>query len=369
MSQQGSYTLQQIAFAFSQVAGAGDSVTSDFARAIREKFEALTSNFQQYLGTGWSLPWGPVVYSAPAKATGGDSNPPATNLNAADNAMLVVAGTDGNGNPVTIVSVAGTNPKSVLDRKEDLDVRKVVPFTDTTQIDQGTSIGLAHLEAMTSKGQTLQQYLESVASTSATLIFTGHSLGGALSPALALDLFVNKRMDLACWRAVYVTPSAGPTPGDAAFVSLFAKTFPAGGGWNLNVVNSLDCVPRAWNNLSSIATVYEPNLGPTADINRLVALFEDLLGKEKQFYAALPSWAFFGTYNPNALPPPPPPNNGDPSSLSDPTVLFAAQALYQHIPAYVEQLTPELAPFFSAPSLTTSDCEKLVQRFSPVAAA
>jgi hypothetical protein len=353
MTQQGSYTMQQIAFAFSQVVGAADSVTSNFAGTITEKFNALTSQFPQCLGTGWSMPWGPAVEESGA---------------AADNAMIVVAGSDADDHPVFIVAVAGTNPKSHLDGTEDLDVGKVVPFNEATQIDLGTSVGIAILEAMVPNTQTLQQYLESVASPSATLIFTGHSLGGALSPALALDLFVNRRMDLGKWGAVYVTPSAGPTPGDAAFASLFATTFPAGGGWNLNVVNSLDCVPRAWNDLPSIPKVYEPNLEPTADIYALVKVFESLRGNEKQFYAALPAWAFFGTYNPNALPPPPP-NNDDPSSVYGPTVRFAAQALYQHIPAYIEQLTPELAPFFSAPPLTAIDCEKLLQRLPIVAAA
>jgi hypothetical protein len=349
------YTLQQIAFAFSQVVGAGDAVTSDFTQTITNEFDELTTQFPQYLGTGWSMPWGPVV-----KQSG----------TAADNAMIVVAGTDANGNPVTIVAIAGTNPKARLDGIEDLDVGKVGPFKGSAQIDQGTRIGINILEAMipTTQTQTLQQYLQSVASPSATLIFTGHSLGGALAPALALDLFVNKGMQVSDWGAVYVTPSAGPTPGNADFVSLFATTFPPSGGWNLNVVNSLDCVPRAWNDLSSIATIYEPNLDPSADILALVQAFENLLGKETQFYAALPAWGFFGTYNPN-VPPPPPPNNGDPSSLYSPTAVFAAQALYQHIPAYVEQLTPELAQFFSSPPLTVVDYERLLARASMVAAA
>ncbi len=301
------------------------------------------------------MPWGPAVEQSGA---------------AADNAMIVVAGSDADDHPVFIVAVAGTNPKSHLDGTEDLDVGKVVPFNGTAQIDLGTSVGIAILEAMVPNTQTLQQYLESVASTSATLIFTGHSLGGALSPALALDLFVNKGMKTSKWGAVYVTPSAGPTPGDAEFVSLFNSTFPPTPGWNLNVVNSLDCVPMAWSDLSSIAKVYEPNIMPTAGIFALVQVFEHLLGNEKQFYAALPQSRFTGTYNPNPRPPPPPPpNNNDPSSLYGPTALFAAQALYQHIPAYIEQLTPELAPFFSPPPLTASDCEKLLQRLSIVAAA
>jgi hypothetical protein len=362
MSQQGSYSMQQIAFAFSQVVGAGDSVTSNFAQTITQKFDDLTSQFQQYLGSGWSMPWGPAIEQSGA---------------AADNAMIVAAGSDASNNPVYIVAVAGTNPKSHLDGTEDLDVGAVVPFHVNAkinldaQIDLGTSIGIAILEAMVPGRQTLQQYLESVASPSATLIFTGHSLGGALSPALALDLFVNKHMDLGKWGAVYVTPSAGPTPGNADFSTLFASTFPStSDGWNLNVVNSLDCVPRAWSDLSSIPTIYEPNLGATSEITALVLAFERLRGSEGQFYAALPAFAFFGTYNPNALPaPPPPPSNEDLTPLQNATALFAAQALYQHIPAYVAQLTPELESFFAPPSLTAADYEKLLARAAVVRAA
>lgn len=359
MSQQVSYTMQQNVFAFSQVVGAGDAVTSNFTQAITDKFNDLTTQYPQLLGSGWSMPWGPAVYTA-VHPTPSDGAP----TEAADNAMIVVAGSDVNGHPVTIVAVAGTNPKSHLDGTEDLDVGKVVPFNGAAWIDQGTSIGLAILETMVPGTQTLQQYLESVASTSATLIFTGHSLGGALSPALALDLFVNKGMDITTWGAVYVLPSAGPTPGNADFVELFNQTFPSAFGWNVNVVNSLDCVPRAWSDLSSISTIYEPTIMPTAGIRALVAEFEKLLGSEQGDYAALPPSPFTGTFNNNALPPPKPPKNG-----YDPIALFAAQALYQHIPAYIEQLTPELASFFSTPPLTAADYEKLLTRASIVAAA
>lgn len=357
MSQQGSYNMQQKVFAFSQVVNAAQTVTSGFTEAITAKFNAMTSQFPQYLGTGWSMPWGPAVYT--------DVHPTPGNgvaIEAADNAMILVRGSDEAGDPVYIVAVAGTNPQSVLDRTEDLEVWKVTQFNSGgAQIDDGTNKGLGILESMSPNGQTLQQYLTSVASPEATLIFTGHSLGGALSPTLALDLFVNKGMQLPDWKAVYVMPTAGPTPGNADFVTLFATTFLPSGGWNVNIVNSLDCVPLAWNNLSLIPGIYKPNIEPDAQIEHLVLFFEALRGKEKSFYETLPQLPFPGTYNSAAQPPP--------IHAGDPTYEFAAQALYQHIMGYIEEITPELASFFSPAPLDAAAFERLLERVSPVSAA
>jgi hypothetical protein len=45
---------------------------------------------------------------------------------------------------------------------------------------------------------------------------------------------------------VSTLPTAGPTPGNAKFVSLFTDAFQAGGGFNENVINTRDPVTFAW---------------------------------------------------------------------------------------------------------------------------
>ena len=82
-------------------------------------------------------------------------------------------------------------------------------------------------------------------------------------------------------------------------------------------------------------------------------MLEDLLGTEKQFYAALQKSWFAGSFNSQAVPPA--------KYHQYPVAWFAAQALYQHIPAYVAQITPELLQFFDPQVLTPADCEKLLR--------
>jgi hypothetical protein len=199
-------------------------------------------------------------------------------------------------------------------------------------------------------GGTLQSFLESKAAPNATLIFAGHSLGGALAPTLALDLAVNQGFDVTKWANVFVYPSAGPTPGDKTFSGLFAQTFPptqqAPAGqpwnvWNMDVVNSLDIVPRAWSELSSLPTLY-PQLGPSAQLamTGLVTTITAKDGLNAQGYTVLPTSTFSGTYNP--LPGTAPPAR----ILSSLVPRYYNEAYYQHILGYIDTIIPELSPLF-----------------------
>jgi hypothetical protein len=108
--------------------------------------------------------------------------------------------------------------------------------------------------------QRLFEYLQGVQSKDATLIITGHSLGGALSPILALALFTQGGpLQKENWGQVYVLPIAGATPGNADLAAAFAAVFPAIPEqvpstpnlaaeplWNCNIANKFDFVPLAW---------------------------------------------------------------------------------------------------------------------------
>ncbi|MEI9928175.1 MAG: hypothetical protein WDN44_11360 [Sphingomonas sp.] len=79
-------------------------------------------------------------------------------------------------------------------------------------------------------GVTLKAYLDSVADPAETLIFTGHSLGGALAPTLALLLYpappASPTANVARWANIFILPTAGPTPGTQAIADLFAAAYP-----------------------------------------------------------------------------------------------------------------------------------------------
>lgn len=243
------YTLQQQVFTLSFLSNAADGKTGSIATLQANAATTINGKLSNptvvaQLGSSWQIVWGPIVVQEPAS-------------DVADNAMVVYRGTSAGG-PVYVVGIAATNSGSQFDQdEEDRNVGSTVPFDGTgARIAAGTSAGVQDLKAMTDPaGGSLQSFLESQAATNATIIFAGHSLGGALSPTLALDLVVNDGFAPAKWKDVFVYPSAGPTSGNQRFRDLFANTFvpqpaaEAWNSWNMDVVNSLDIVPRAWNQL------------------------------------------------------------------------------------------------------------------------
>jgi hypothetical protein len=208
------------------------------------------------------------------------------------------------------------------------------------------------LLAMQSQGQTLLSYLQARADAStSTLIFTGHSLGGALSPTLALAL-KEQGLNLKDWKAVYVYPTAGPTAGNATFATYFSQTFPqsATGSqpwqvWNADLANSLDIVPRAWNaqTLATIPNLYAPKVTTLPFFHVLVGL--------KVMQAQDLGYTRFGTAS-----------DFTGSSVLGSGEIFKKEALYQHIYAYlglmgVEALQPilkTLNPFAPTPPAMAS---------------
>jgi hypothetical protein len=123
---------------------------------------------------------------------------------------------------------------------------------------------------------TLPDFLQSLLAPSPSepahkLVFTGHSLGGALSPSLAYTLLKANALGPFAQKDVYVYPTAGPTAGNKTFVESFGCCFPSPAEpfsgyqhWNCNIVNPLDIVPHAYcmdptaspGILSEIPTIY-----------------------------------------------------------------------------------------------------------------
>lgn len=242
----------------------------------------------QLYGNPWNLVWGPGVYEF------NDSN------QKADNTAFVVYSAS---KDIYIVAIAGTNPAAFLNwLEEDLQVgpqdcvnwsgfsptgpepTPIPANQNAPQISLGTALGLWALGSQLQVTQyskssgTLVSFLQSLTGASTTqVIFTGHSLGGALSPTLAnwalgptgMTNFKGK---------IYAMPTAGPTPGngtyqkawDAAFQPYTPSgTFNSGNmvqALNRNVWNDQDVVPHAWQYiLTSDATQFPPYFFYTKD--------------------------------------------------------------------------------------------------------
>lgn len=225
----------------------------------------------EYLGT-WEVVWGPAVFSV---------------AGIPDNTTFIAR--KPGPQPVYVLSTAGTNHLSTFAKSdEDAQVETTVAWTTAFKEDlrgnpllgeysNPTNTGAPALSTGTALGvrcvlettpvsnsqevpQRLFEYLKSVQSQDATLIITGHSLGGALSPILALALFTQGGpLQKDSWANVYVLPVAGASPGNAALATAFTTVFPpipaqlpttpdpsTAALWNRNIANKFDFVPLAW---------------------------------------------------------------------------------------------------------------------------
>jgi hypothetical protein len=243
----------------------------------------LASMGSRLLGGDWTIAWGPSVY-----VHGTDTS--------VDNAMFVAHSASQN---MYVVSICATDPISWFDwLDEDADVLPNMmvnaPVDLTTPIDQqhvwpnwlkpqfsgGTALGVYDLcnNLADPKLGNIAKFLDAVAKDANTrLIFTGHSLAGALSPALAYQLWAG--LKTAGWQNVFVVPTAGATAGNLAFVFEWKRNLPQKmlSGLNdgnrlttLNTLywNTLDLVPHAWTHLKewysydpSAPDVMQTNLG------------------------------------------------------------------------------------------------------------
>ena len=274
-----------------------------------------------------------------------------------------------------VVSVAGTNFYSQYDKDMDDAVDTTAQWASAfptlsnrapaglePYLSSGTALGVNNLLGMRdgAKQQSLADYLASAASKSATLIFCGHSLGGALSPTLALALFNSNggQLSKASWANVYLYPTAGPTPGNADLSRYVAQEFPPVPPqdqpyqcWNQNVWNSLDAVPQGWvvDLLNNLPELYPHRLllWPPLDLKWIV---DDKVKKSKAGaatgagpYTQLANQRLVGTTYKN------PPDYPIPVDGTD---KYVNQMGYQHTTAYDVLLgVQDVAPSQIAPGL------------------
>jgi hypothetical protein len=210
-------------------------------------------------------------------------------------AQVIVVQEDGN--PEYTVSVRGTNFPSIPSwLLEDFITGHKVPWDNlNSRLVKGSagcgSVSLAtatamriHLNLKDENNVGLFDYLDGIlqANPSATINFTGHSLGGCVAPTLALKYFEHWQSDLqpkfGGTPQFSVYAFAGPTPGDQDFAAYMTNTFSAKPFVCHELVRStLDVVPHAWNaqDMNDIYGIYEPQL-------KIPKLMSDLLTNLKK---------------------------------------------------------------------------------------
>ena len=124
--------------------------------------------------------------------------------------------------------------------------------SQTAKISKGTNTGYCNLVALTNDaGQTIADAIAGL-DADISVSVTGHSLGGTLTPVLALKLAEDDPQ-----REIYSVSFAGMTPGNAAFAELCG---PNGAlkGRTKRVFNTLDSVSFGWNNVLATRNFYQP---------------------------------------------------------------------------------------------------------------
>jgi hypothetical protein len=228
----------------------------------------------------WRVVWGPAVYTF-------------KHGKYQDNAMFVVQRISRPSEYV--VAIRGTNGTSVLDWiEEDLRVFHKKPWEvpdgvnveGDPQVSESTQIGLdILLNQLTPESdvpggsQNLASFLTSlIDSDPVDLRFTGHSLGGALAPTLALWFRQSQGLpdgwDPYSRASISAVSFAGPTAGNVDFAALSDRLL---GDRCLRIHNTLDIVPHGWDR-DTLATV--PDLYKSGGITMDTAeklLFDGLM--------------------------------------------------------------------------------------------
>jgi hypothetical protein len=295
-----STAIQQQMAALAFIAYLGEELTGSDDKVEGELYPCLVSQLaaEPVTADKWTLTWGPAVYKFDIAHY--DDNMLYVVRDAADPAHLAIV-------------TRGTNAKAILDwLLEDLDVGHQVAWRygdapSGAKISQATENGLRVLQTMVPASgpvpnQTLAQFLMTYSQANGALQIhvTGHSLGGALAPTLALWLADTRRdWDASGQSTIAVVSLAGPTAGNAAFAAYSDSRI---GSSTTRLHNPYDVVPLAWNDatMGTIAGLYAPQIEPENVIRDAIDVARDLV-KHKGYAQirpnapALPGALFDGT--------------------------------------------------------------------------
>jgi Lipase (class 3) len=294
----------------------------------------------------WEIIWGPAVYQSQL-----------FHSNRADNVMYVARKASGRADSNEIVvAIAGTNPSSSFDwLLEDFFVNEQVawpygmpPSHLHPKLAAGTAMGLSILQnvrpgpKLPGAGMIFLDAIREEISGKRKMTITGHSLGGALSPVVALWLADTQfQWDPSGYVRIFCLPSAGPTPGNFDFASYYTGSLV--GTRTNRVHNLLDVIPHAWaqDDLEQIPFLYEPFIPFDLEVEELVlvAIADSFFGRYAQINPT--AVGLRGTMNQDII-----------SSGKKTFANFVTQMVYQHVDAYfklllVSEVLNILAPSFA----------------------
>jgi hypothetical protein len=260
----------------------------------------------------WKVIWMPEVDAAPP------------------NFMFLA--TDDAGNYV--VAIRGTYPNPFSEAYWD-DGSQSSPFGDMAdwpgapgaKIGGGTQTGLNNLLAMKDiGGRTIMDTIAALPAQSHITV-TGHSLGGTLTPVLALSL-----IEADPSREIYATSFAGMTPGNSSFAALFGDGTALSGRVR-RVYNTLDTVGYGWDQVYATHDFYQPAPEGGAIVSALLLATEARLKLGGYDYTAVGS-------------PVPLTGKVKPPTISCELVAYVIENLHQHVPdTYLELLGAPPLPF------------------------
>lgn len=314
-----------------------DPCDAEAPKSVKELEELLETIIVEDLSKNqldhWQIVWGPTIYQAPLSKI-------------ADNTMVVFKHQD---HPKFVVSIAGTNSTKEyrLDsfgwQIEDFFIGEQVPWWFGNPSEQGlepkiaagTLVGFLLLKNMKKErnlsgfatGDDLETFFrEQVQNTNAEVEITlaGHSLGGTLSPVVAL--WLSDIHD--AWGGnvtIKCVPSAGLTAGNPDFAQYFDSQL---GHNTTRIYNNLDITPYSWHDIDYLVDIYDGSdyelpPGRKVAVKGLVAQMRD--GND---YSQITQSQ--------------PPLQGEIQELTDPpeddVLRYLAQTGYQHIKAYFDLL-------------------------------
>ncbi len=320
-------------------------LANNFNRILEDKDgkNVLIQKIKELWDCNWKMAWGPALNCSQNKGT--IFNPLADKDKYrfhADNSVFVVKGFDNaTKRNVYLVAIAGTNSFSLFEQEEeDIAVKTTVPWllnnVHCGYMAKGSYTGFSKvfLEPFGQNTQsgTLQDFFVKEMETNAEkqvkmeIITCGHSLGGALSPLVALSLrewSKEKGYDI----PISTYPTAGPTSGDENFAKYVAETL--GEDNYISVINTNDIVPMAWeyDTFSNIKNTYDNETFNHIKLHYLDTKEAEILGFLSN-YAKNTKDANYKRIAKDL------PFQGQPEAATT-TPNFMTEALYQHLNVYL----------------------------------